>query len=1023
MTTNEKAQITILISYTHEDQAYADVFMKEFRKHSHLSKDFKWVTWTDKNIPPGSLWHKDIQHQVEGCNFAVLLVSAAFLDSQYIKKDAFNDFLKQAREERFLFFPVLLNPCDYSSREELTKRQFFMPKGVDYGKPWIKTLSYADLVEFEKDTSVAIPDPSRKRFMTALVKAVEQALKDHKPKSKRKQPKHKYFKLIKPAKLLVHEDIMGPGKRTDINRDFYWRRRPDNLLEEHLKNGQSVLILGNSLAGKTRALFEALKKTDNTTILIPKETLPTPAEIEKEFALPETTDKRFIAVFDDIDWILRKNPLENLENLLLHLMEKNVLIAATCRRGNEYLGFVSLVNPQIRENLERVYINRMTDNQVNSFKEFLSKKTQNKGKLDEKAFDGNIGSYFLDLTVMYDRYVKLEKLVKTYEHLFVPENLPREILNALKYFYYTENSEGPCLFSVEKIKDFCERSLLGKRPRLKSKEKFRKQEQKNENDWQQQLNQFASPKFKEAFQPDEWKDALIVLSNPDYELNFIRTDGPYIHVEDVYLERIVENRMPITRIIGILQGVYKGEVLQRHGFLASVFAFNKLIGFAKSAEEAYRVFQKLKTLDIKPDIVTFTPLINKAETLKEALTFLDKMKEHHLKPNEVIFNSLINKAETFKDSLTFLDKMKDHHIEPDEVTFNSLLNKTETFKDALFFLEKMKEHSAKPGEVTFNSLVNKVETFDDAVNCLDKMKENDLKADVVTFTAMINKAGTFKEALTFLEKMAEHQVRPNIFTFNTLVGKTETFKDVIDLLKRMREQGLQPDKIAVNLMIKRLKQNPRQALVSLAESCTLEEIFKDHLLNRFISEACNADATCLEFIIPHADLIGQQKDSIILFYARMLEYNGAGPTALKVLENVRTPTFDSYNIKANCLRTTDFYQALELYKKALETTTDKDAGQKAIVLNNMAQLIFDHKRTDMYSAGAAYCKAALKQRPYRQFPYPGELLLLFTIHESFLENLNEQVENILKTYDIPKQILSTLVEKIKDPEKKEKIQK
>ena len=301
MTTNEKTQTTILISYAQQDKAYADVFMKEFQKHSHLSRNFKWVTWTDKNIQPDSPWHEDIQYRMEGCNFAVLLVSPAFLDSQYIQKEAFNDFLKQTREERFLFFPVLLSTCDYSSHQELTKRQFFIPKGVDYGKPWIKTLSYADLVEFDKDTQTVIPDPSRKRFMTALVKAVEQALKDHKPKSRRKQPKHKYFKLVKPAKLLAHEDIMGPGKRADMNRDFYWRRRPDDLLDEHLKKGQSVLILGNSLAGKSRTLLEALKKTDKTTILIPKETLPTPAEIEKDFALPETADKQFIAVFDDID--------------------------------------------------------------------------------------------------------------------------------------------------------------------------------------------------------------------------------------------------------------------------------------------------------------------------------------------------------------------------------------------------------------------------------------------------------------------------------------------------------------------------------------------------------------------------------------------------------------------------------------------------------------------------------------------------------------------------------------------------
>ncbi|HLP48140.1 MAG TPA: TIR domain-containing protein [Candidatus Kapabacteria bacterium] len=1052
--------MTVFISYAHDDQAYVDVFIKEFEKHANLAKDLKWVTWTDKNMRPGNPWHKDMQRRVEECDFAILLVSTGFLNSKYIEKNEFNNFLKQAGsgEDRFLFFPVLLEHCEFSTWEELEKRQFFMPKGVKYGKPHLDHISYADLVEFNKTNGIPLPDPMRKRYMIDLVKTLEDTLKQYKPSTQKKKEKSKYFKWVKPAGELILEDILNPGKRASINKNFYWRRTPDNVLDEHLKNNRPVLIVGNSLSGKTRALYEALKKLENTTVLAPKEILVLPTENEDEPLLPETGDGRYVAVFDDIDRILGKNTKETLENFLFLLMEKKVIIAATCRRGNEFRLLENMLSSRIRENLEMVFINRMTENQVMGFKTFFAKKTMNKGILDEKAFDGNIGSFFMDLSVMYERYVNLEKHIKAYDHLFIPDRLPREILKALKYFYYTENTEGKVTFSIEKIKDFCERSLLGKRFRPKGKDKadkpgIRKEDSKAANPWQQQLDRFASPKSKEEFSTVEWNDTFAVLSDSDYELNFIRLDEPFIQVEEVYLERVVENRLPLNRVIGILQDVYKGEDLQRHGFLTSVFGFTKLINLARSAEEAYNMLLKLKALGIKPDevafnslinkaenfkealsflgkmkennippnVVTFNSLIYKAENFKEALSFLEKMKENNIQPNEVTFTSLINKAENFSDALSFLNMMKENNIQPEAVTFNSLINKAENFSDAVIFLDKMKEIDLKPEETTFNSLINKATSFSDAVTYLDKMKEHGLKADAITFTTMINKAESFKEAFTFLEKMAEHDIKPSVFIYSSLFGKADTPKDIFVILKHMKTQGLLPNKFTTDLLIKKIKQNPRQTLEDLFAAFSPTDIFKDLLLNRFINEACRADSAGLEYIIPHVETIGSQKDSVIIYYARLFEYNGAAATALKILENIKTPSFDFYNIKANCFKTTDFSQALELYKKALETTTDKDPGQKAIVWNNIAQLIFDHKQTALYDEAIAYCRAALKIRSYYQFPYPGDLLILFTIEQSPLETVKENIENILKTYHINKNALTALTDKIDSPEKKEVI--
>ena len=230
--------MTVFVSYVQEDRAYAELFIKEFEKHSNLSKHLKWNTWTDNKGNPGSNWHSNIQQQVDGCDVAILLVSSAFLDSKYIKKDEFDKFLKHAESERFLFFPVLLEACDFSGWSEIEKRLYFTPRGTEYGRPWVDKLSYSDLVEFDTN-GIPEPNPMRPRYMTSLAKSLEQTLAQHNPSSRKKKEKekdkNKYFKVVKQSKELTMEDILGPGKRSTINRNFYWRRRPDDILESLLK--------------------------------------------------------------------------------------------------------------------------------------------------------------------------------------------------------------------------------------------------------------------------------------------------------------------------------------------------------------------------------------------------------------------------------------------------------------------------------------------------------------------------------------------------------------------------------------------------------------------------------------------------------------------------------------------------------------------------------------------------------------------------------------------------------------------
>lgn len=1046
----EHSQMSVLISYAVKDQAYADVFMKEFEKNSIPAQAVAWKQLTDDNISTGRQWHEIIGKRTRGCNAAILLISPSFLESKFVDKDGLNKYLEQARKERFLFLPVLLAPCDFSGWKELADRQYFKPKGVQYGAPWSSHLSYSELLEFDEN-NIPMPHPMRQRYMTALVKVFQQSfLQEGSGARKNKNGENevgqdKYFKVVKPSGELELEDILGHGKRAEINREIYWRRKPDEFLWENIKNNKWVIMIGAPLSGKSRALFEVLKRLDKKTILVVREKLI----MEEDFALPEAGGGGMVAVFDDIEQILNHSGRENLEAILNKLKDAGVTVAATCRRGSEWRTFESVVAPETRERFEKIFINRMTDNQMNSFKTFLSKKTPDgkAPKLDERSFDGSLGSLFMNITAKGDLFFKLDELTRQHAELPTHERLPREILRASKYFYYTENTEGKAALSMAKIKDYCERSLLGKRSRPRNNQPPRKKG--NESVWQQQLSQFTSPDSRDEFSTKEWNNALTLLSDRDYELEFIQVEGSLIRMEEIYLERVVERGMRPDKLVKSLKYVYRNENLPRHGFFSGIFGLTKLINMTRTVEEATQTLMSFRALGAKPDVISFNSIVYKADSFENAAALLEKAKSLNIQTDEVTFNALLyksqtfddtmkalemmktsgitpddavftsvmNKAETFEHTITFLDQLKENGKKGDEAMFTTLITHAETFEQAVTFLEKMKEHEVKPNEITFNSIINRANDFKQSLAYLEKMEELQLKPDLITFTTLINKSDTYQEALTYLEKLEALELVPNVITYTALLGKAETFKESLDILNRMRTRNIQPNKITNNVLSGKVRKEPRAALELIFGDKPVAEVFKDFLFNRLIGEAVKQDPGCLESITPNVEAIGKQKDNIITFYARMFEYNKAASKALEVLEYMSQKNFDYFNIKANCLKSTDFEQSLEFYGKAFEAT--KDLGQQCIVLNNKAQLIFDHKRTDLYAEGAEYCKKALELRPYKHFPYPGELLLLFSTHITDEKDLKKTLLTILKTNKIERKALADIAEKIEEPAKKE----
>lgn len=197
-TQNDKIPtVTCFISYAHDDDENFKLLINGLKRHTKHSRKINWEIWEDGQIPIGSKWHEVIQGKIENCDFAILLVSSYFLNSEYIKKEEFNNFLRKKREG-FLIFPIHLSPCDFSQWPELAEIEFFVAHGRDYGKPdKEKDFTFSDLVERDPLTGLPLPNPNLERYYQNLANSIEQAFEKHKRTNlNRVSQMSSFFKVI-----------------------------------------------------------------------------------------------------------------------------------------------------------------------------------------------------------------------------------------------------------------------------------------------------------------------------------------------------------------------------------------------------------------------------------------------------------------------------------------------------------------------------------------------------------------------------------------------------------------------------------------------------------------------------------------------------------------------------------------------------------------------------------------------------------------------------------------------------------
>jgi tetratricopeptide (TPR) repeat protein len=243
-----------------------------------------------------------------------------------------------------------------------------------------------------------------------------------------------YYRVIwkKPSKIKPKDldEFRGRTKHGFSKR--YLNRPHDKKIRKSIQGGRDVLVLGEPLAGKTRAVYEAIRSLDNSyDILIPRL-----VDIEFDnFFVPwrVTFWRKRIVIFDDINKFTEKR---DFEHLLSRFSDDGIIVLATCRTGDEYKKFCNKTEginfPIIRC---QVQIPKMDKEEGKEAAKQLERELP-------ATFNGTMGSILLDIGTMRNRYGACTPLQKG-------------ILRSLKRLYYAGLYRERQVFPLEWVKRTC----------------------------------------------------------------------------------------------------------------------------------------------------------------------------------------------------------------------------------------------------------------------------------------------------------------------------------------------------------------------------------------------------------------------------------------------------------------------------------------------------------------------------------------------------------------------------------------
>jgi len=106
----EKTMKKIFISYSHKDAEFKDMLVEQLRV---LELEGFCDLWVDSRIQTGTDWLPQIEKVIEEADIAVLMVSAGFLTSQFIRGKEVPAILQRREKQGLKVLPLFVKPCPW----------------------------------------------------------------------------------------------------------------------------------------------------------------------------------------------------------------------------------------------------------------------------------------------------------------------------------------------------------------------------------------------------------------------------------------------------------------------------------------------------------------------------------------------------------------------------------------------------------------------------------------------------------------------------------------------------------------------------------------------------------------------------------------------------------------------------------------------------------------------------------------------------------------------------------------------
>lgn len=129
---SKKKPIKVFVSYAKSNKAAKERLLAMLSDYAGADARFDFKFWEDNQIAIGADWDATIHTEMEQCDIGLLLLSPAFLQSQYISEKELPVLVQKP-----LLFPVALAPIDFKRHDlkGLQAKQVFSLDAKEFNQP------------------------------------------------------------------------------------------------------------------------------------------------------------------------------------------------------------------------------------------------------------------------------------------------------------------------------------------------------------------------------------------------------------------------------------------------------------------------------------------------------------------------------------------------------------------------------------------------------------------------------------------------------------------------------------------------------------------------------------------------------------------------------------------------------------------------------------------------------------------------------------------------------------------------